>query len=203
MPSLKTAATLSRTGLLSSFAGTVLMVSLYCRCLQHFRASHEQDNSHDLSYGFWLHHYQLDQEVTNCSTRLLSHLNSHARPDDPMALALSMNFCAVTISLHEAAIAKARKGNLPATLITESENRCLAAAMEIVGIVQLSHQLDPSKVGLPTPSRLTGCCCSTCLTIAPIGEDFQGQQHLLNVASGHGRAGAERSCQASERRPER
>ncbi len=126
----------------------VLMVSLYGRCRQHCQASHEQDMSGDLSYSFWLHHYELDREIAHYSTKLFGHLNAQARPDDPLGLALSMNMCAITISLHEVAMTKAKKGNLPATLITEGQNRCMAAAMEIVEIVQLSHQLKPSQVGL-------------------------------------------------------
>ncbi len=122
------------------------MVSLHCRCLRHFQASYEQDQTDDLSYGFWLHHYQIDKALADYSTNLLGHLNAQARLDDPLALSLNMNLCAVNISLHEAAIAKAQKGKLPASLIVESENRCTAAAMEITGDVRLSQQLDSSKV---------------------------------------------------------
>ena len=148
MPSLNNATTLAGTALISAFAGVVLMVSLYTRCDKHFQASYEQDQTGDLSYGFWLHHYQIDKTVTDYSANLLGHLTSQARLHDPLALCLKMNLCAVNICLHEAAIDKAQKGKLPATLVTESENRCTAAAMEIVGDVRLSQQLDPSKVRL-------------------------------------------------------
>lgn len=159
MPSIKDATTLAGTGRFSTFAGVVLMVSLYCRCLKHFQASYEQDQTDDLSYGFWLHHYRIDQTVTNYSMNLLGHLTSLARLDDPLALCLNMNLCAVNICLHEAAIDKARKGKLPMTLVNESENRGIAAAMEIVADVRLSQQLEPSKV------RITMCvshCILTC-----------------------------------------
>lgn len=66
--------------------------------------------------------------------------------DDPLALALNMNLAAVNICLHEAAVAKAQRGKLPATLIMESQNRCMAAAMEVAEDIRLSQQLDPSKV---------------------------------------------------------
>ena len=148
MPSLTRASTLSGTGLISAFAGVVLMVSLYCRCLKHFQASYEQDRTGDLGYGFWLHHYQIDKTVADYSSNLLGHLTSQARLDDPLALCLNMNMSTVNICLHEAAIDKAQKGKLPTTLVAESENRCTAAAMEIVGDVRLSQQLDPSKVCL-------------------------------------------------------
>ena len=122
------------------------MVSMYCRCLRHFQASYEQDLTDDLSYGFWLHHYQIDSTLTRYSTDLLGHLNTQARLDDPLALSLNMNLAAVNICLHEAAIAKAQRGKLPATLIMESQNRCMATAMEVAEDVRLSQQLDPSKV---------------------------------------------------------
>jgi len=86
MPSLNNAVTLSGTSLISSFAGVVLMVSLHCRCLRHFQASYEQDQTDDLSYGFWLHHYQIDKALADYSTNLLGHLNAQARLDDPLAL---------------------------------------------------------------------------------------------------------------------
>lgn len=146
MPSLDNVTTLSGTGLISPFAGVVLMISLYCRCLKHFQASYEQDQTGDLSYGFWLYHYQIDKTVADYSTNLLGHLTSQARLDDPLALCLNMNLCAVNICLHQAAIEKAQKGKLPLSLIAESENRCTAAAMEIVGDVRLSQRMDVSKV---------------------------------------------------------
>ena len=148
MPSLNNATTFAGTTLISAFAGVVLMVSLYTRCLKHFQASYEQDQTGDLTYGFWLHHYRLDKTVVDYSANLLGHLTSQARLHDPLALCLNINLCAVNICLHEAALEKAQKGKLPATLVAESENRCTAAAMEIVGDVRLSQQLDSSQVCL-------------------------------------------------------
>ena len=148
MPPLNHATTLSETRLISVFAGVVLMVSLICRSLKHFEASYEQDQTGDLSYGFWLHHYQIDKTVADYSTNLLGHLTSEARLDDPIALCLNMHLCAISISLHEAAIDKAQKGNLPKTVVAGSESRCTAAAMEIVEDVRIIQQMIPSKVCL-------------------------------------------------------
>jgi hypothetical protein len=146
MPSLNNVSTLSGTDLISPFAGVVLMVSLYYRCLKHFQASNEQDQTGDLSYGFWLHHYAIDKVLSDCSANLLGHIDTQARLKDPLALSLHMNLSAVIISLHEAAIVKAQRGALPTTLINESENRCMAAAMDIVGDIRLIQQMDSFKV---------------------------------------------------------
>ena len=186
MPSLSNVAILSGTGLISAFAGVVLMISLHCRCLKHFQASYEQDQRGDLSYGFWLHHYQIDKEITDYSTNLLGHLDSQARLDDPLALCLNMNMCAVNICLHEEAIDKARRGGLPTTLMTKSENRGAAAAIEIVGDVRLSQQLAPSKVCL----ILCFCLSNTIwpANLLSIGAVAQRNEYLHDVATFNGSA---------------
>lgn len=147
MPPIKDAAGLSGTNMVSSFAGVVLMVSLHCRCRRHLEASRERDRTHGLSYSFWSHHYELDEALTFFTTKIVGHIDQRARLDDPLALCLFMNVCAVNICLHEVAVAKADEGNLPATVAVESRNRCEAAAKEIVSGVRLSRQLDSSKVG--------------------------------------------------------
>jgi len=43
----------------------------------------------------------------------------------------SLNLSAVSILMHQAAIDKAKKANLPKALIVESESRCGAAAMQV------------------------------------------------------------------------
>ncbi len=100
MPFLSNVTILSGTGLISAFTTVVLITSLYCRCLKHFQASYEQDQTGDLSYGFWLHHYQIDKEIADYSTNLLGHVDSQVRLDEPLALCSNMNMCAVNICLH-------------------------------------------------------------------------------------------------------
>ena len=113
MPSLDKAQTLYGTGLISSFTGLVLMVSLYHRCLCHVKSSVESNSTGGSGYGFWEHHYGIDKDLKSCSDALIGTMDVQELLDDEFALALNLNLCAIDICLHEAAIVKADKKNCP------------------------------------------------------------------------------------------
>lgn len=146
MPSLDNAQVLHGTKYISSFTGSVLMVSLYRRSLSHVRSSLEPDPTPGgAGYSFWEHHYAIDKDLKNCREAVRGKTDAQELMDDEFALALNMNLCAIDIFLHEAAIIKADKDGLPKTLITESNNRCSEAAMRIAEGVSLSQKLAQPK----------------------------------------------------------
>ncbi|CAG8975979.1 hypothetical protein HYALB_00012314 [Hymenoscyphus albidus] len=128
MPFLQKLSDITDKHPISPFAGIVLMISLHSRCLPHFQASKEQDLSGSQAYPFWVQHYSLDKKLKECENHLMGHMTEL----QPLALALRLNLCAVGISLHEVAIAKAQRENLPKSLITESVNRLISAANQMV-----------------------------------------------------------------------
>lgn len=126
---------------LSSFAGTAIMISLYQRCFDHIRSSLNQ-----VSHAFWETHYCIDKAISHCRTTLLAqHLNGNSS-DDPMSLALRMNLDAVEISLHEAALLKAQKDELPAALTADAIFKASSAATDIVEAVQMGQRLTGKKL---------------------------------------------------------
>ncbi|KAL8723276.1 MAG: hypothetical protein Q9225_000398 [Loekoesia sp. 1 TL-2023] len=146
MPSLDNAQLLYGTDYISSFAGLVLMVSLYRRSLSHVKASLEPDPTlGGTGYSFWEHHYAIDKDLKSCTEALIGKMDAQELMNDEFALALNMNLCAIDIFLHEAAIIKADKDGLPQTLITESNNRCSEAAMRIAEGVSLIQKLAQPK----------------------------------------------------------
>jgi hypothetical protein len=146
MPCLKTAKTLREINSISPFAGIVVMVSLYYQCLKHLEAANEQDSTGDMSYPFWMKHYSIDKTLNECSAGLFAQINTQVRQNEPLALSLRLNMCAVSISLHDIAIARAQKESLPSSLILESESRRITSAMEMVDDLNLLPNLDARKV---------------------------------------------------------
>ncbi|KAI4118123.1 MAG: hypothetical protein LQ345_001762 [Seirophora villosa] len=149
MPVLENASILYGTDYISSFTGIVLMVSLCRRCLNHTKLSLESESSTTSpAYSFWEHHYEIDKDLKNCIEAVIGKMDGQALLNDDFALGLDMNFCAIDIFLHEAAIFRAGKDGLPEVLMTESNSRCSKAAMRIVDGVSLSQTLAEPKKAL-------------------------------------------------------
>ncbi|KAL8959687.1 MAG: hypothetical protein Q9193_003485 [Seirophora villosa] len=149
MPVLENASSLYGTDYISSFTGIVLMVSLCRRCLNHTKVSLESESSTTSpAYSFWEHHYEIDKDLKNCIDAVIGKMDGQALLNDDFALGLDMNFCAIDIFLHEAAIFRAGKDGLPEVLMTESNSRCSKAAMRIVDGVSLSQTLAEPKKAL-------------------------------------------------------
>ena len=145
MPSLDNARMVYGTNRISSFAGIVLMVSLYRRCSSHAKSCSESPSARGSGYGFWEHHYEIDRDLKSCSDTLIGTVGAQGLLNDDFALALSLNLCAIEICLHEAAIAKADTDGLPKSLVTECNNRCCQAAARIVDGVSLSQELTQAR----------------------------------------------------------
>jgi hypothetical protein len=196
MPSLKNSSKLSETNLISPFAGIVLMISLHSRCLHHFEASKEQDVSGDQSYPFWVQHYRLDKKLDECDNGLMSHINADIRQDEPLALSLRLNMCAVRISLHEVAIFKAQKENLPTSLIVESETRLIAAANEMVEDLRIVPNMDAKKV---SPAIHPNNYFHQTNIIGIIVQDVAAHKHISHVASFQSSRSSVKADQSSSR----
>lgn len=62
-------------------------------------------------------------------------------PEDPLSSTTRMNLAAVEICLHEAAIAKVERDQLPDLLSSEAVSGCLNASGEILSSLQIGHLL--------------------------------------------------------------
>lgn len=144
--SLSEAMNPSNASRLSAFAGVAIIASLTGRNLQHLQRPSPSNDDHDLNGEFWKQHRHMDNILLNTSLCLPSHLRLPAGLPNPNKIFLNMSLQSGTISLHQAAIFKAETLKLPASIITESRMRCLAAATEICSIMKMVAHMDLSMV---------------------------------------------------------
>ncbi|KAK3941862.1 transcriptional activator protein acu-15 [Diplogelasinospora grovesii] len=129
-------------GKLSPFGGIVLMACLFGRNLIHLHRPDVEDRDHDLNGEFWKRHRQLDNILLNTSLCLPSHLKLPNGLGNPNIVFTNMCIHTSTICLHQAAIFKADKNKLPASVSSESKVRCITAANEIASIMRMISHLD-------------------------------------------------------------
>ncbi|GFF69771.1 hypothetical protein CNMCM6069_004734 [Aspergillus lentulus] len=134
MPSMQhIEAWVSTEAAVSSFAGTLVMVSLYRRCIDHTMSQINHP------HAFWEAHYSIDKAINHYRGNLVSHHVNGDLSDDPRSLPLRRNLAAVVITLHETALIKVQKNKLPAFLAAKAITKCIAAATDIAMAVQLGQ----------------------------------------------------------------
>jgi len=151
----------SGAGKLSSFAGVILMACLFGRNLIHLHRPDPDDRDDDLNGEFWKRHRNMDNILLNTSLSLPSHLKLPNGLSNPNIVFTNMNIHTSTICLHQAAIFKADKNRLPATVSAESKVRCITAAGEIASIMRMISHLDLSSVSWPLSILLNAAYFST------------------------------------------
>lgn len=137
MPSLPDIDTLSGVANLSSFAGTIITVSLLRRCFDHVRAT----LTHGISYSFWDAHYQLDRAIRDGHEKLAPQQLATTQNTDVLSLMLQTKLAAVEIWLHETALAKVEQERLSEALAIEATTRCQAAAYKVVEAIKQGRTL--------------------------------------------------------------
>ncbi|KAK6078654.1 binuclear zinc transcription factor [Seiridium cupressi] len=131
---------------LSSFGGIVLMACLFGRNLIHLHRPDVDDRDHDLNGEFWKRHRNMDNILLNTSLCLPNHLKLPNGLGSPNIVFVNMNIHTSTICLHQAAIFKADKNKLPASVSAESKVRCITAANEIASIMRMVSHMDLSAM---------------------------------------------------------
>ena len=136
----------SGAGKLSAFGGIVLLACLFGRNLVHLHRPDVDDRDHDLNGEFWKRHRNMDNILLNTSLCLPSHLKLPSGLASPNIVFTNMCIHTSTICLHQAAIFKADKNRLPASVSAESKVRCITAANEIASIMRMISHLDLATV---------------------------------------------------------
>ncbi|KAL2756152.1 hypothetical protein ACRALDRAFT_1034169 [Sodiomyces alcalophilus JCM 7366] len=131
---------------LSSFGGIVLMACLFGRNLIHLHRPDPDDRDNDLNGEFWKRHRSMDNILLTTSLCLPPHLKLPAGLGDPNIVFTHMSIHTSTICLHQAAIFKADKNKLPASVSGESKARCVAAANEIASTMRMISHMDLSSM---------------------------------------------------------
>jgi len=145
-PPLSESMSPSGAGKLSAFGGVVLMACLFGRNLVHLHRPGVDDRDHDLNGEFWKRHRNMDNILLNTSLCLPSHLKLPHGLGNPNIVFTNMCIHTSTICLHQAAIFKADKNRLPASVSSESKVRCITAANEIASIMRMISHLDLAAV---------------------------------------------------------
>lgn len=132
---------------LSSFGAIVLMACLFGRNLVHLHRPDADDQDSDLNGPFWKRHRHMDNIILNTSLCLPSNLKLPAGISNPNVVFSNMSIHTSTICLHQAAIFKAEKNKLPASVGAESKVRCITAANEIASMMRTVSHMDLASVG--------------------------------------------------------
>jgi hypothetical protein len=133
---------------ISSFGGIVLMSCLFGRNLTHLHRPDADDLDNDLNGPFWKRHRQMDNILLNTSLCLPSHLKLPDGIGTPNVIFMNMSIHTSAICLHQAAIFKAEKHNLPASVSADSKVRCITAANETASIMRNISHMDLSGVSV-------------------------------------------------------
>ena len=134
------------TDSISSFSGVILLSTLYGRNLTHLHRPSDNDADHDLNGEFWKRHRSLDNILLNIALAMPSAIRLPNAINDANAIFCNMNIHTATICLHQAAIFKAEKNQLPAQISAESKRRCIVAADQVTNIMKMISHIDLSLV---------------------------------------------------------
>lgn len=145
---------------LSSFAGVIVMASIFGRNLGHVHRPGPEDQAGDLNGPFWKRHRALDKMLSDISLGLPDHLRIPSGLPDSNVVFLNMSIHTSTIGLHQAAISKAEKHRLPANVRRDSRIRCITAAAATTSVMKAISHLDlgsvAAKTALTSLNSLTG-----------------------------------------------
>ena len=146
--SLHEAMTPRRVGNISSYAGVCVIACMYGRNLHHLHRSDSTENDRDLNGEFWTRHRMLDNTLLTTSLSLPPSVKLPQGLSDPNAIFCNMSIHTSAICLHQAAIFKAEKYQLPAHIGDDSKRRCMVAAEQITNIMKMISHMDLSGVSL-------------------------------------------------------
>jgi hypothetical protein len=138
----------------------VLTAAMFGRNLLHLHRPGEDDHDEDINGGFWNRHRAIEQILLQTSLNLPDHLRLPSGLTDPNVVFANMCMHTSAICLHQAAIFKADKHRMPASVSNESKIRCVTAAAEIASIMRMISHMDLSAVSwlrclIMLPSNLT------------------------------------------------
>ncbi|KAJ4367391.1 hypothetical protein N0V83_006973 [Neocucurbitaria cava] len=127
---------------LQSLGCIVLTAAMFGRNLLHLHRPGPDDNDEDINGGFWNRHRHIEQILLQTSLGLPDHLRLPSGLTDPNVVFANMCIHTSAICLHQAAIFKADKYRLPASVSNESKIRCVTAAAEIASIMRMISHMD-------------------------------------------------------------
>jgi len=123
---------------LSSYGATVVAASLYGQLVHHLHRKNNKNCLEDLVNGhYWQRHRELDSLFSKWLMILPSSLRFKRENEDCNTFFANLNFQALIVCLHQAAIVKAELFKLDAGISRHSQQRSDAASEEIVRLMRL------------------------------------------------------------------
>ncbi|KAI4641592.1 hypothetical protein J4E93_007689 [Alternaria ventricosa] len=127
---------------LQALGGIVLTAAMFGRNLLHLHRPMPDDNDDDINGGFWNRHRNIERILLQTSLSLPDNIRLPTGIADPNVVFTNMCIHTSAICLHQAAIFKADKYRLPASVSNESKIRCVTAAAEIASIMRMISHMD-------------------------------------------------------------
>jgi hypothetical protein len=127
----------STTGL-SSYGAIVVAASLYGQLVHHLHRKNKRNRPDDVANGhYWHRHHEMDTLFSKWLMILPSSLRYERGNEDCNTFFANLNFQALIVCLHQAAIVKAGLFKLDAGIIHHSQQRSDAASEEMIRIMRL------------------------------------------------------------------
>ena len=145
-PPLRESMTQEQVASLSPLAGVVYISHFFGLNITHLHRPEPNDGEDDLQGPFWRRHRSMDNILLNTIMSLPSHLRLPAGVRNPNIVFLNFALHTSTVCLHQAAIFKAEKNQLPPSVIEQSRARCILAASEIASVMRLTSHIDVAGV---------------------------------------------------------
>ncbi|KAI4924582.1 hypothetical protein J4E85_007698 [Alternaria conjuncta] len=127
---------------LQALGGIVLTAAMFGRNLLHLHRPMPDDNDENINGGFWNRHRNIERILLQTSLSLPDNIRLPTGIADPNVVFTNMCIHTSAICLHQAAIFKADKYRLPASVSNESKIRCVTAAAEIASIMRMISHMD-------------------------------------------------------------
>ncbi|KAF2131430.1 binuclear zinc transcription factor [Dothidotthia symphoricarpi CBS 119687] len=131
---------------LQPFGAIVLSAAMFGRNLLHLHRPGPDDRDEDLNGEFWNRHRNIEQILLQTSLGLPDHLRLPSAVSNPNVVFANMCIHTSVICLHQAAIFKVDKHQLPVHVSNESKTRCVTAAAEIASIMRMVSHMDLSAL---------------------------------------------------------
>ncbi|KAK7995576.1 hypothetical protein PG990_014349 [Apiospora arundinis] len=141
---------------LQPFGGVILTAALFGRIFHHLHRQNPDDDEDDgsgLNGGFWVRHRAIEAILLNTALCLPDHLRLPTGLREPNVVFLNLSLHTLAICLHQTAIFKANKQQLPVHISSESKVRCVTAAVEIAALMRMV-----SHMNLATTSPFLSFC---------------------------------------------
>lgn len=139
---------------LQPLGAVVLTAALLGRNMQHLEQpsldnsnnDSEDDDDSSLDGEFWTRHRAIEAILLKTALGLPDHLRLPANLPDPNIVFFNMSLHTAAIHLHQTAIFKANRRNLPTHIGSDSKIRCITAAGEIASLMRMISHLDLAPV---------------------------------------------------------